>query len=243
MQTLFSRLLVNDVHEAVFRNIVSIQISQDLFDDLSADPHEWVLAQEVEADVKPPSFSSGTPIIHRPFEDAHWLNAIDWPFQHWQASRYSDGRFGVWYGADSVETTVYETAYHWYTGFLMDAGFQHHSVQIERKVYQIRCDAMLLDLRACCGDFPAILHPSDYGFTQSLGARLHKEGHPGLLTPSVRYPSGISYVIFNPEVLSDPRHHCQLSYRLEGDQISVVKQADQAPMVIECAEWSLQGEV
>ena len=64
---------------------------------------------------------SPTPAIHRPFEEAEWFNAIGWPFQHWQSSRYSDGSFGAWYGADSVEATVYETAYHWYHGLLADA--------------------------------------------------------------------------------------------------------------------------
>lgn len=236
MQSLFSQVQLVDVHDKVFRNIVSIQVSQDLFDDLSSDPQDWRLAQHVEDEVKPPAFVSATPVIHRPFEDAHWLNAIDWPFQHWQASRYSDGRFGVWYGAESVETTVYETAYHWYNGFLSDAGFHKKSVQIERKVYEIGCDAALLDLRPHCTNHTGILHKSDYAYTQSIGARLHREGHPGLITQSVRYSQGDCYVILNPNVLSAPRHYCQLSYRLEGEQISVQKQIGQEWLSIACAD-------
>ncbi len=30
--------------------------------------------------------------------------------------------------------------------------------------------------------------------------------------------------IFNADILSNPRHNCQLTYRLEGDQIMVEKQ-------------------
>ena len=77
----------------------------------------------MEDDVKPPLYRSRTLIIHRPFEDAEWFNAIVWPFKHWRASRFSGGTYGVWYGSDMVETTVYESAYHWYRRLLADAGF------------------------------------------------------------------------------------------------------------------------
>jgi hypothetical protein len=77
----------------------------------------------VEVDVKPPLYRSRPPIIHRPFEDAEWFNAIAGPLKHWRASRFSDGNYGVWYGSDTVETTVYESAYHWYRGVLANADF------------------------------------------------------------------------------------------------------------------------
>jgi hypothetical protein len=80
----------------VHRNIVSLRESRNLFDDLSGDPAEQALAQQVEIAVKPLHYHSPTPVIHRPFEEAEWFNAIGWPFQHWQSSRYSDGSFGVW---------------------------------------------------------------------------------------------------------------------------------------------------
>ena len=31
-------------------------------------------------------------------------------------------------------------------------------------------------------------------------------------------------VVFNPDMLSNPRHNCQLTYRLEGEHIAVEKQ-------------------
>ena len=91
MDGLFSRLTLVDVHRDVLRNIVSLGASQDLFDDLTADPAEARLAQQVEDTVKPPPYRSRTPLIDRPFEDAAWFNAIDWPFRHWQASRFFFG--------------------------------------------------------------------------------------------------------------------------------------------------------
>ena len=88
MNSLFSKLTLADVHQDVARNIVSLRESQDLFDDLTEDPAEWLLAQKVEDEVEPPLYRSRTPVIDRPFEDAEWFNAITWPFKHWQASRF-----------------------------------------------------------------------------------------------------------------------------------------------------------
>lgn len=224
MNSLFSKLGLADVHQDVARNIVSLRESQDLFDDLTEDPAEWLLAQKVEGEVKPPPNRSRKPLIDRPFEDAQWFNAIAWPFKHWQASRFSDGTYGVWYGSDSVETTVYESVYHWYKGLLCDAGFDRQEVIAERKVYWVACGAALLDLRAASNEYPDLLHPSDYSFCQSVGARIHREGHPGLLTPSVRRSAGENVVVFNPGVLSNPRLNGQLTYRLEGEQVVVEKQ-------------------
>lgn len=228
MDSLFSKLTLADVRQDVIRNIVSIRQSQDLFDDLSDDPAAQALAQAVEDETKPQPYRSRTPVIDRPFEDAAWFNAIEWPFRNWRSSRFCDGGFGIWYGSDSVETTVYETAHHWFHGLLADAGFQGETVAIERKVYSVACHAALLDFRTCAGEHPELLHPSDYGYCQSVGARIHREGHPGLVTPSVRYPPGWNYVIFNPAVLSNPRANCQLTYRLSGAQIRVEKAPGEA---------------
>lgn len=224
MDPLFAHLTLTDVHCNVIRNIVSIGTSQDLFDDLTSNPAEWALAQQVEDEVKPPPYQSGTPLIHRPFEDAQWFNAIGWPFRHWQASRFSDGSFGVWYGCDSAETSVYETAYHWFSQFLTDAGFENETVVGERKLYEVACDAALVNLRPLARQYADLMHKTDYSYTQSVGARLHREGHPGLVTASVRHAPGHNYVVFNPAVLSGPRLHCQLSYRLDGQRIVVEKQ-------------------
>ena len=159
-----------------------------------------------------------------------------WPFKNWQASRFSDGSFGVWYGCDSVEATVYESAYHWYRWLLSDAGYEKEQVVGERKLYSVTCDAALLDFRQVFHEYPDLVHKTDYTYAQSVGGRIHREGHPGLLIPSVRYQSGESYVVFNPAVLSNPRLNCQLTYRLDGQHIVVEKKPGVTWMVISTAE-------
>ena len=223
MRVVFDRLALVDVDQDIARNVVSLRVSQDLFDDLSQNPNDWAVAQLVEQDVKPPSYRSATPVIDRPFEDAEWFCAITWPFKNWYASRFSDGSYGVWYGSESVETTVYETAYHWQIGLLRDAGFERVGVVAERKVYKVACGAALLDLRLLAANEPSLLHPTDYTLCQSVGTRINREGHPGLLTQSVRRPNGENVAIFNSNVLSNPRHYCHLTYRLEDDRLVVEK--------------------
>ena len=175
MSTVFDRLTLLDFHEDVFRNVVSLRQSQDLFDDLTDDPAGWALAQRVEAEVKPPPYVSSVPAIDRPFEDAVWFNAIQWPFLHWRASRFSDGSFGVWYGSQSVDTTVYESVWHWYGGLLADAGFQHESVVAERKVFVVACDAALIDLQPIAPRHPGFSAPYRLRVT-AVGGRTDASG-------------------------------------------------------------------
>ena len=221
---IFSRIGLVEVQRDVVRNIVSIRDSQDLFDDLTSDPRDRALAQSLESDFKPPPYTNTIPIIRRPFEEAEWFGAIDWPFRNWQSSRFSIGTHGVWYGSGDEETTVYESAYHWYNGLLSDAGFERHTVIGERKLYNVRCSAALLDFRPLSADFSDVLHPTDYSAAQSLGSRIHRDGHPGIVVPSVRHPGGgENYAVFNAAVLSDPRARCYMTYRLEDGRIMIEK--------------------
>ena len=235
---IFEKLMVHDVHQDLFRNIVSIRISQNLFDDLSDDPDELAAAQQVESDVKPSNYQSRTPIIDRPFEDAIWFNAIKWPFENKShESRFSNGAFGVWYGCGSLETTVYETVYHWVNGLLRNAGFDTESVVGERKAYTVACEAALLDFRPILDQYPDLSRKSDYSYPQMIGARLHREGHPGLITKSVRRPAGDNFVIFNPNVLSNPQSICQLTYRFRGERVLVEREPGTTWMEINVNEF------
>lgn len=239
MKGLFAQLALADIEQDLLRNIVSLRESQNLFDDLSSNEAEQKLAQQVEGEVKPPPYRSRTPIIARPFEDAQWFNAITWPFKHWQTSRFSDGTYGVWYGSESVETTVYESAYHWHRTLLSDAGFERLPVLAERKVYSVACAAALLDLRKAAQHYPDLLHPSDYTLCHAVGARLQREGHPGLISQSARRREGENIAIFNPGVLSNPRPNCQLTYRLQGDQIAVEKRPGHTWLTLDVAHLTL----
>jgi hypothetical protein len=220
MEAIFAKLRLADTHDDLFRNIVSLRITENLFDDLSDQHADWNTAIELELQTKPATYISGMPIIHRPFEEAAWNEAIGFPFRTWSRSRYSDGSFGVWYGADSIETTIHETVYHWRNGLLADAGFTAPGIKIERRVHLVRCDAALVDLRSLVKQHPMLIDKTDYTLTHQLGGRLHREGHPGLLTKSARCTGNV-YAILNPAILSNPRPHCYLTYTTTEKDVEV----------------------
>lgn len=221
MDRLFTGLALIDVHDDLARNIVSFIERQNTFDDLSSSEDDWHMAEQVELEIKLPGFDSRLPIIDRPFEQALIDSAITYPFSNWTKSRFSDGSHGVWYGADSIETSIYESAHHWYSGLLSDAGFNKPGVISERQVYWVRCDAALINLKEKVLAFPDLMSKEDYRYCQGVGARIHHEGHPGLITRSARYLRGDTIAILNSKVLSSPRHAAYFSYTLQDDSIAI----------------------
>jgi hypothetical protein len=221
---LFNGLSITDIHDDAYRNIISLRVSEDLFDDLSDKPEAWKAATDLELASKPHTYTSNQPIIARPFEEADYNNAIEYPFHHWSNSRYSDGSYGVWYGTNTLETSVYETVYHWRYNLLEDSGWQNiEGVVVERLIYLVRCDAALLDFRIKADICPALIDPNSYHITHQVGARIHHDGHPGLISRSARCEGDI-YAIFNQRILSNPRQVCYLSYRIEEGLVIIERQ-------------------
>ncbi len=199
-----------DVSEDVFRNIVSLRPSIDFYDELTAgDPELATAAAAAESRVKeemPPG------LIERGF---HYTTAITYPFESepYLMSRYGDGTYGVWYGSLDTDTTVAETAHH----MIQDEGNIEGLDEVvirERAVYAVFCRAVLLDISAKGKSHPGLI-AEDYGLTHQIGYRLHREGQPGLLAPSARRRTGINTVIFNRQVLNDPRRLFYLTYRFD----------------------------
>lgn len=164
--------------QTVYRNIVSLVVSEDLFDDLTDDPDDYATAQTIESLHRPPFYQSRSPIIDRPFEESQWFDAVQFPFEHWQESRFSLGKFGVWYGASELETSVFETAYHWLKRTLLEEGDLPVGRELQRKVYLVDVEALLLDIRSLTKTFPALISRSDYSLTQQIGQIVHRQGHP-----------------------------------------------------------------
>jgi hypothetical protein len=206
---------VADYRGDLMRNIKGVRISQDLFDDLARDAADRDVAIAAESATRIPS---PAPLITRPFD---YGTVITYPFapHNWHATRYSDGlEYGVWYGALAIETTVYETLYHWHR-FIQDSYPNlEREVLSERRVFQVRCEAILIDLRAAAE--PRLIDRSDYSFTHQLGRYLWQRAQSGLLAPSARGP-GTCAAILRPEALSEVRDVCFLTYRLKGNTARV----------------------
>ncbi len=206
---------VADYRGDLVRNIKGIRVSQDLFDDLARDDADRAVAIAAESATRIPSRAA---LITRPFD---YGAVITYPFvpHNWHATRYSDGLdYGVWYGALELETTVHETLYHWHR-FVTDSFSTENEVVGERRVFQVRCEAILIDLRK--SKEPRLVDPRSYAFTQPLGRHLRQRAQSGLLAPSARVRPGTIAAILRPEVLSDVRDLCFLTYRLRGNAAAV----------------------
>jgi hypothetical protein len=202
---------VADYHGDLVRNIQTIRVSQDLFDDL---PGDRAVAIAAEAADRMPSEA---PLITRPFD---YGTVITYPFANFNghATRFSDGlRYGVWYGSLDLETTVYETVYHRHR-FLQDSfAREDRPIRNERRVFDVRCDAILLDLRGKERAEPRLLERRSYDFTQPLGSYLQAQGSNGLLVKSARW-EGMNAAIFRPQALSRVRDVCHLTYVMNPRQ-------------------------
>lgn len=202
------------------RNIVSLRRSIDLFAELVDDPDDSHVLAQHELATKPAR--EPMPIISRPFEDAAIYDplgaAIGWPFDHPCRTRYSDGSYGVWYGARTLATSVRETVYHFRRNTLASeiAARGRAPIHQERRVHRVRCTAMLVDLGGSCTEEPRLLDPEDYSYCQALGARLRTASLPGVLTRSARDSHGEVVGVFHRNALSDPRDVCYLTYILDA---------------------------
>ena len=201
-----------DLHEDLVRNIPGIRRSQHLFDDLSSDPSDWDIAIAAEGAERIPTVAA---LISRPFD---YGTVISYSFDsaHWQATRYSDGStYGVWYGSLDVRTTVYETAWHWYRFVLDSYADEDREIVTDRRVFDVRCDALLIDLRGKDKSHPALVSRRSYAFTQQVGHFVHEQGLNGVLAPSARC-DGTNAAIFRQERLSNVRDRTFLTYRLNA---------------------------
>lgn len=208
---------VVDFHDDLLRNIKTIRRSQPLFDDLSDDPQDQAVAATAEAAGK---IASAAPLITRPFD---YGTVITYPFVNFNGhmTRFSDGvRYGIWYGSLDLETTVYETVYHWHS-FVMDSfSAEDRVIRGERRVFNARCDAILIDLRGKHRHEPRLVDRRDYGFTQPFGQYVNDQGQNGFLVKSAR-ADGVNAAILRREVLSNVRDVCHLTYFMNPRKDSV----------------------
>ncbi len=198
-----------DLHVDLVRNIKGIRVSQNLFDDLSDDPGDQAVALAAELASRLPSEA---PLLTRPFD---YGTALTYPFVDFNghATRFSDGLdYGVWYGSLELETTVYETVYHW-REFITDSfATEDREIVAERRVLHARCDAILIDLRRKERRERRLVERRDYRFTQALGRYFKQQNQNGLMVRSARC-EGINAALFTPRVLSRARDVCFLTYR------------------------------
>ncbi|MDF1655609.1 MAG: RES family NAD+ phosphorylase [Coxiellaceae bacterium] len=208
---------ITNLDDIAFRNTIGVQLNINHFDDLSDDPLDWQQA-EMAAD-----FSN-----RFSFDELQY-NAINYIFSQrtWPSSRFGSGNYAVWYGCLALETTFYETIYHW-KRFLADAPSLINANASKpvcniRTVFSVHCQSALIDLRQQTSKMPALISKGSYTKTQDIGSRLYNQGFPGLLARSARQSSGTNVAVFNQRILNAPQHQGDYLYQIQPKQLTEVE--------------------
>jgi hypothetical protein len=134
-------------------------------------------------------------------------------------SRFSDGRFGVFYAARERATAVAETRHH--HGLFL-AATRQPAQHLPMRLYAVAIDARLHDLRPI-GAAPAAVHDAgDYTAARALGHALHAAGSHGVAYRSVRRPGGHCVGLFGPRGASACLHAAVLLYAWDGQAFTDV---------------------
>jgi hypothetical protein len=138
-------------------------------------------------------------------------------------SRFSDGSFGVYYAAHSLETAIAEVSHH-RTVFLRST--EEPAIDIDLRLVTASVEADLHDL-AELGEaanapnrFAAVLDPDDYAPSQALGRQLRAIESWGVRYPSVRHAGGECVGIFRPRALRHAKAAAHLALHWDGARIT-----------------------
>lgn len=136
-----------------------------------------------------------------------------------KGSRFSDGSFGVYYTARTLETAITETIFH-QENFMRST--KEGSIRLEMAALTANLSGELHDIRGMVKQFPKVYSRTGYSAGQELGIKLRKSGSNGITYDSVRRQDGECAAIFRPQNLSHCRQDRHLIYEWDGKRISKV---------------------
>ena len=140
-----------------------------------------------------------------------------------EGSRFSDGSYGVYYAARSLETAIAEVAHH-RAVFLRRTA--EPAIDIDLRLVTATVEAELHDLLDVSGAaanesrFAGVLDPDDYGASQGLGRKLREIQSWGLRWPSVRHAGGECVGIFRPRALRNAKAAAHVALHWDGGRIT-----------------------
>ncbi len=134
-------------------------------------------------------------------------------------SRFSNGTYGVYYAADSLNCAISETKYH-RENFLKQTATP--PIDLEMRSLTAILNGELFDISGKQPEYQNVYDPICYTASQKLAKNLKDERSDGIYYSSVRFPQGNCYAIFKPKLLSKCQQERHLIYRWNGKQIEHV---------------------
>ncbi|HLA71964.1 MAG TPA: RES family NAD+ phosphorylase [Steroidobacteraceae bacterium] len=143
------------------------------------------------------------------------------PFTHLapQGTRFTDGRFGAYYAAESIDTAIAETRFH-RENFLRATS--QPPIELEMRCYLADVACELHDLRTRRPEMPDVYDPASYAASQKLGREIRDSGSNGIAFDSVRRLGGECVALFRPRLVQNVRQGVHLRYVWDGNSITDV---------------------
>lgn len=212
--------------ERTHRLILSQYPPISLFEDI-ADPRDWELLAEAEAVTNPRIYEEIGNLALVPVErrvGGPGASCVMASFTHVttdRPSRFSNGTYGAYYAAESVETAIHEHAFHMVRHYARTTEEPGWISQVRELVGTI--DRQLTDIRE--GDNAALLDPDPdhYAAPQSFAKAERDAGRDGIVYPSVRRAGGECFAAFWPDVVTIPVQGDHYAYHWNGQTIDYVK--------------------
>jgi RES domain-containing protein len=195
-----------------------------LFERVSPNPAVWDALIELEEITNPRVRDQVGQIRLLPPErrvsgvNASWVMAS---FTHVnpKGSRFSDGRYGVYYAADSLPTAIAETIHH-FAAFARDANDPARREDMRVLVGSISNSFHDVGTLRPEEHRTAVLDPNDYHAGQALARSLREQHSNGVVYPSVRLRHGHCVAAFWPDVVGIPRQERHLQYEWNGQTVT-----------------------
>ena len=128
-------------------------------------------------------------------------------------SRFTSGDFGVYYGADSVTTSIAETMHH---KAIFLAATKEPDTEITMRCYINRVAKPLLDI--CAAEFAHLHDPNDYTVSQAYGKQQFDNAEYGLFYRSVRNDGARCIAALRPTALTPCIQNSHYRYVWSGYQ-------------------------
>lgn len=219
-----SEITTRVVRHAPCHRIVASRLPTIHLFERVADPADWDALYELESKTNPRIRTELGELSLVPVADrVSGPNAsiVMAPFTHLSppGTRFTDGSFGAYYAAESIDTAIAETRFH-RENFLRATS--QPAIELEMRCYlaDVVCD--LHDLRGRRMEMPDIYDPSSYAASQKLGRALRDAGSNGIAFDSVRRIGGECVALFRPRLVQNVRQSVHLRYAWDGNAISEV---------------------
>ena len=148
---------------------------------------------------------------------------LDKPFKHKRdqirRSRFSDGSFPVFYSSLDAETAQAEMKY-WLPEHVKSQTQKSRTIFFQQ--FSCTFDGKEKDLRSKIGDWPDLVHESDYTFCNHIGSEAMRLKIDGLVSYSARRNYGVNAPIFSRTSISKPKRGPMLAMTFKPDTEEII---------------------